>query len=388
MFRILHLGKYFPPFAGGIENFLADLMFAQVEQGDIVSAIVHDHQPQFSRFLAPVQAEMWHHQMVYRTPSYGRLLYAPVSPHFPFWFNRVLQIFQPQLLHLHLPNTSAFFALWLTRAKQIPWVIHWHSDVVSELNQALSIAYKFYRPFEYQLLANAHTIIATSPPYLASSTALQPWREKCQVIPLGIAQSRLPTSAPQAKHWAEQQWIKGKIRILTVGRLTYYKGHEVLIRAMAQVHDAQLFIVGSGEVRQYLENLIVALNLSHKVRLLGYCKDAELTALFATCDVFCLASLERTEAFGVVFLEAMRYGKPIVATMIPGSGVSWVIKETGLLVPLQDSSALAKILQQMIDNPKLRIRLGKAGRLRFEQVFDIKKVAEKMSSLYKQVFNS
>lgn len=387
--QILHLGKFFPPFAGGIENFLADLMPAQTEQGDTVAALVHDHQARLSRFFASVQAENLKSPLnsfsIYRAPCYGRLLYAPVSPQFPFWLNRVLQDFQPQLLHIHLPNTSAFFALWLLRAKRIPWIIHWHADVVSALNTPLSIAYHAYRPFEQRLLAHAHTIIATSSSYLTSSTALQPWQNKCQVIPLGIALSRLPEPTHQAKTWAEQQWNQQTIRILTVGRLTYYKGHEILIRAMAKVNGAQLFIVGQGELRQRLETLITELNLAHKVKLLGYCSDTELTALFATCDCFCLPSLERTEAFGVVLLEAMRYAKPIVASAIPGSGVNWVIKDTGLLVPPQDFSALAQALQQIVDNSPLRTHLGKVGQQRFEKTFDIKKVAEKMSELYRQM---
>jgi len=380
--RILHLGKFFPPFAGGIENFLADLMPAQAERGDTVAAILHDHQPRLARFFASVQPELWNNQTIYRVPSYGRLLYAPVSPQFPWWLNRVLHEFQPQLLHLHLPNTSAFFALGLPRARRIPWIVHWHSDVVSALNSKLSIAYKVYRPFEQRLLAQAHTIIVTSPPYLASSIALQPWQDKCQIIPLGIAKTRLPEPTPAAKNWAEQQWAKHTTRILTVGRLTYYKGHEVLIRAIAQLEGAQVFIVGQGELRHRLEALINKLNLSHKIRLLGYCSDAELTALFATCDCFCLPSLERTEAFGVVLLEAMRYSKPIIASTIPGSGVTWVIQNAGLFVPPQDSLALAGALRQIVNDPQLGIRLGEIGQQRFKQVFDIKAVAEKMAGIY------
>ncbi len=386
--RILHIGKFFPPFAGGIENFLADLMPAQADQGDTVAALVHDHELRFSRFFSPVQAESLGEGLIYRTPSYGRLLYAPVSPQFPFWLNRVLQEWKPEVLHLHLPNTSAFFCLWLPRARRIPWIIHWHSDVISTLNQRLSMAYHAYRPFEQGLLAHAHTLIATSPPYLASSTALQPWQDKCQVIPLGIAKGRLPEPTFQAQNWAAQQWAKQSTKLLTVGRLTYYKGHEILIRAMAQVNNAQLLIVGTGERRQRLENLISELNLAHKVKLLGYCSDAELIALLASCDCFCLPSLERTEAFGVVLLEAMRYAKPIIASAIPGSGVPWVVKESGRLVPPQDISALTQALQEMVDNPPLRTHLGMEGQQRFQQVFDIKQVAVKTAELYRQVLET
>ncbi len=380
MARILHLGKYFPPFAGGIENFMADLMLAQIELGDDVTAIVHDHVPQLAKFFSPIQAET----NIYRVPSYGRLLYAPISPHFPFWLNRILKEFQPQLLHLHLPNTSAFLALSLPRARRIPWVIHWHSDVVSTLNPKLSIAYHAYRPFEQLLLKHAHTIIVTSPPYLAASTALQPWKTKCQVIPLGIDKNRLPE--PTATDWAEQQWQAGTVRLLNIGRLTYYKGHEILIKAATQLDNAQIIIVGRGELQHKLANLISTLNLQHKVKLVGYCDNQKLIALLNSCDCFCLSSLERTEAFGVVLLEAMRYAKPIVIKEIIGSGVTWVIKDAGLVVSPQDS--LADVLQQVIDNKNLRLKLGKLGQQRFEQVFDIKNVALEIAKLYESILTT
>jgi glycosyltransferase involved in cell wall biosynthesis len=389
--RILHLGKFFPPFAGGIENFLADLMPAQIQpRNTTIAALVHDHQRQWSRFFATTSTETWNNLTIYRVPTYGRLLYAPVSPQFPVWFNQVLKQFRPQLLHLHLPNTSAFFALGLSRAKRLPWVIHWHADVTSSLNSKLSIAYHAYRPLEQRLLAHAQAIIVTSKPYLASSIPLRPWQDKCQVIPLGIALSRLPEPAKLAQQWAEQQWENSGIRILTVGRLTYYKGHEVLIRAMAQVKGAHLLIIGQGEQQRYLQTLITQLNLANQVKLLGYCSVTELNALLATCDCFCLPSLERTEAFGVALLEAMRYSKPIVASAISGSGVTWVVvnNQTGLLVPPQDEAALAQALQQLIDNFAWRISLGKAGQQRCEQLFNIQIIAEKIAELYQQVLTS
>jgi len=378
MSRILHIGKYFPPFAGGIENFLADIMPIQTSQGEVVAAIVHNHR--FSLKMK-VQPEIWQQQTIYRVPSYGRLLYAPVSPQFPFWLNRVLHEFQPELLHLHLPNTSAFWALWQSEARYIPWVIHWHADVFSVLNKKLAIAYKAYRPFEQQLLAHAKNIIVTSPPYLTASTALDKWQHKCQVIPLGVNLEHMPTIE------TTNQWNSKGVRFLSVGRLSYYKGHEFLIRAMANIENAQLIIVGKGEQYSYLNKLITQLNLNDNVKLLGYCSDTELNALFASCDCFCLASLERTEAFGVVFLEAMRHNKPIIATDIPGSGVGWVVKDGGLLVKPQDVTALARALKQMINQPLLAANLAKRGQQRLNQLFDINNVSAKISDLYQQVLN-
>jgi rhamnosyl/mannosyltransferase len=389
--RILHVGKFFPPFAGGMENFLADLMPAQMQPHNTsVAALVHDHQRQWSRFFTTTTTETWNNLTIYRVPTYGRLLYAPISPQFPVWFNQTLQQFQPQLLHFHLPNTSAFWALGLPRAKRLPWIVHWHADVISTLNSKLSTAYYAYRPLEQRLLAHARAIIVTSEPYLASSMPLRGWQAKCQIIPLGIALSRLPEPSKPAQQWAEQQWQNPGVKLLTVGRLTYYKGHEVLIRAMAQVKNAHLLIVGQGEQQQYLQTLITQLNLANQVKLLGYCTNTELNALLATCDCFCLPSLERTEAFGVVLLEAMRYSKAVVASAISGSGVTWVVvdNQTGLLVPPQNEAALAQALQGLIDNPSWCVALGKAGQQRCKQLFDIKAVTEKIAELYQQVLTS
>ncbi len=391
MFRVLHLGKFFPPFSGGIEHFLVDLMTEQQQQGITVAAIVHDHHLHFNRFFTAISPEKWQDLLIYRVPSYGRLLYAPVSPHFPLWLQKVLQQFKPNLLHLHLPNTSAFFALWSAQAQHIPLVIHWHADVISTIDSRLSYAYPLYRPFEQQLLARSKAIVVTSPPYLATSTALKNWHNKCHIVPLGLSLKRLPQPHSSAIAWAQQQWqYSEKMRILSVGRLTYYKGHEGLIQAMTYLEGAQALIVGEGEQRPFLENLIKELNLSKKVKLLGHCSNEQLAALFTTCDCFCLTSLERTEAFGMVLLEAMRYAKPIVASNIAGSGVTWVVQEgvTGRLVPLQNLPALVQILHELIHSAELRHHLGKSGYQRFFEQFSIEQVAIGIEAVYRKIFSS
>ena len=124
---------------------------------------------------------------VRRVPSYGTLLYAPLSPGFPAALRRQIRDFKPDLLHLHLPNTSAFWVLAMGCARQVRWVIHWHSDVVpSNIDGRMSIAYRFYRPFEQAVLNRAASVAATSDRYLASSEPLIRWRHKCVVIPLGL----------------------------------------------------------------------------------------------------------------------------------------------------------------------------------------------------------
>ncbi|MDY6994068.1 MAG: glycosyltransferase, partial [Pseudomonadota bacterium] len=367
------------------ENFLADLLPLQHQHPQTqVAALVHQHQ---FGMKTPIEADLHWPYSIYRAPCYGRLLYAPLSPHFPLWLKKIIKQFQPDILHFHVPNTSAFWALSLPTARQIPWVIHWHADVVSQVNRGLSIAYPFYRPFEQRLLAHAQAIIATSEPYLNSSVALRPWQHKCHIVPLGLALQRLPMPSTAAQSWAEQHWQPQKMRLLSIGRLTYYKGHEILLHALAALPQVQLVIVGQGELKTRLHTLINTLKLTDRVKLFGFCTNEDLIALLNSCDCFCLPSLERTEAFGVALLEAMRYRKAVIASAITGSGITWVVQDqhTGLLVPPQDIHALRQAIQQLCEQPLYRQQLGTAGYQRFTTLFDIQAVAERLMPVYQQL---
>jgi rhamnosyl/mannosyltransferase len=384
--RVLHVGKYYPPFAGGMEYFLADLLRALPGQGVAVAALVHDERIGGQGVRAVASDAI----PIDRVPCHGRLLYAPLSPAFPFWLNRAIREFRPDLLHLHLPNTSAFAALILPAARRLPWVIHWHADVVaSAIDRRLALAYRFYRPFEQRLLAASRAIIATSPAYLESSAALEPWRERCRVVPLGLDPSRIPEPAPSALALAEQLWGGTGLRVLAIGRLTYYKGHDTLIRAAAELPETRFLIVGSGDQRERLNSLIRSLSLDKRVHLPGFLPDATLNALLASCDLLCLPSLERTEAFGLVLLEAMRFGKPVVASDIPGSGVGWVVRQAGhgLLTPPGDPVWLARALRVLMTDPVRRRQLGQAGESALRDRFGMTSIARGVADLYARALN-
>jgi len=379
--RVLHLGKYYPPFAGGMETFLADLVEAQRAQGLEVAALVH-HEVRGWRGRWPAPGEA---PPIYRAPTHGRLLYAPVAPSFPRWLARAIRDHDPELLHLHLPNTSAFAALLLPEARRLPWVVHWHADVVSsQLDRRLALAYRLYRPFEQRLLSQSAAIIATSPPYLEASAALAAHRERAAVIPLGLDPARLPE--PDAADLAEAEacWGATGVRVLSIGRLSYYKGHETLIRAAALKPDLQVLIVGKGEREARLSALIRTLGLGERVRLLGYQPPALLAALLARADLLCLPSLERTEAFGMVLLEAMRFGRAVVASDIPGSGVGWVVREAGhgRLVTPGEAASLAAALEELGRNAHERARLGEQGRRALVERFAMAPVARAIAGIY------
>ena len=395
--RVLHVGKYYPPFAGGIEHFMADLLPVLKTHGIATAALVHDERSPLSPRspgeksppTSPFSKEGSENLLpIYRVPCWGRLLYAPISPTFPLWLHQKIHAFRPDLLHLHLPNTSAFWAMMVPAARRLPWVIHWHADVVaSAIDRRLALAYRLYRPFEQRLLAASRAVIATSPPYLEASNALAPWRTRCHIIPLGLDPNRIvmPESAARAR--AESLWGTAKFRVLAIGRLTYYKGHEVLIQAAAGLDDSRVLIVGSGERREQLQTLIQSLGLGERVHLPGFQPESDLNALLASCDVLCLPSLERTEAFGLVLLEAMRFGKPVVIGDIPGSGAGWVVRQAGhgLLTPPGDVAALAVALQTLQHDPERRRLLGQAGEVALREQFGIEPVAKAVAELYRRV---
>lgn len=371
--RILHIGKYYPPVAGGMERFLGDLVEAQRRAGHSVAVLAHAERGADTR-----GDPAW----LMRCPVWLKLIFAPISPAFPFWLWRALRHNRPDVLHIHAPNPSAFWAMLLPSARRIPWVVHWHSDVVPSSHKlALRLAYPHYRVFEYALLERAEAIIATSRAYLEASLALRPWRHKCHVVPLGIDTARLGDVASSD---SEAGWLGGRARILAIGRLSYYKGFETLIEAVAGMTDAELVIVGEGEERPLLERALERAGRPAWIRLAGHLDDLACQRLLATCDVFCLPSRERTEAFGIVLMEAMRYAKPLVATRIPGSGVAWVARhgENALLAQPDDAMALRQALQTLSGDAALRDRLGQAGATRYRGQFDIERIAQRIDALY------
>ena len=161
--RVLHIGKFFPPYLGGMEVFLADLIHEQRRQGIDAHALVHGD---------PLAGDP---EWVQRVPVQFNLVYAPMALGFRQALGSAIERVKPDILHLHMPNNSALWALTLPSARKVPWVVHWHSDVVvSNIKWSVALAYMLYRPFEQALLERAQQVFATSPPYLKASAALRP----------------------------------------------------------------------------------------------------------------------------------------------------------------------------------------------------------------------
>lgn len=351
---------------------MGDLLPKLLSYSHQIRCLVHNHQPSFSS-----QQEFIEGVSVVRSPVWFRTLFTPISPWFGVLLRRQLIQFDPELVHVHMPNVSAFWLLVPGFRTSSTVVIHWHADVLGATGHFwLSLAYKLYRPLEQRLLARAHKIIVTSPNYIASSEPLASWRHKVQVVPLGLVDVTLNQRVENPAN--------AKFKLLCIGRLTFYKGQEYLIRAMAGLGEVELDIVGQGEEFGKLASLIDQLGLKDVVRLHGFVEAEELESLLSNCDCLCLPSLERAEAFGVVLLEAMRASRPVIVSDVPGSGMSWVVDHeiTGLLVQCGDISGLQSAIRQLQQSPDDKNKMGDAGREKFERDFTVTKIAEQIHSLY------
>ena len=241
-------------------------------------------------------------------------------------------------------------------------------------------AYSVYSRFERAMLARARFIVATSSAYAGASAALAPWRDKVRIVPLGIGAAAGEMGV--RPHWPSTCTLK----LLSVGRLSHYKGHAVLLKAIARVPGAHLVLIGDGEEAGNLRAQASRLGLQDRVTLVGDVGNADLDAAYAAADLFVLPSLDRSEAFGLVLLEAMRAGLPIVASDIPGSGVGHVVQNgvTGRLVPSGDVDALVTALGEAED-ATFRERMGKAGHVRWQENFTLDRSAQAMQSIYREM---
>jgi glycosyltransferase involved in cell wall biosynthesis len=293
------------------------------------------------------------------------------------------------VVHLHFPNPLAHLASLLMPAN-IKRVITWHSDIVRQ-KRLLTL----YLPFLQRVALRADALIAATPAHYMSSTQIPADYpdSKRHVIPYGRDFSDLDLTASAAEHCASLK-VKAKSAatsghiIFALGRHVYYKGFDVLIEAMQHV-DAQLILGGDGPLKAELQQQAERLGISHKMIFTGSILETDLAAYFNACDVFCLPSVEQSEAFGLVQLEAMACGKPVVCTQL-NNGVNVVNQSgvTGLAVPVRDANALARALNKLLDDEALRYKLGQQAKTHAINGYSLKAMAHSHAALYHRLLST
>jgi rhamnosyl/mannosyltransferase len=308
-----------------------------------------------------------------RLPTPLTLFSTPICPSMTSEIRKA----KADIVHIHLPNPAAV-AAYLASGYRGRVIFTYHSDTVRQ-----RVLGAMVEPMLHTALRRSSAIIATSPDYVRTSSVLSRYHDRCQIIPLGIAVEDFTRCAPEMAAAVRRQY--GDRLIVSVGRLVYYKGLEYLIRAMTRVRGT-LLIIGEGPLLGTLSKLTSELGMADRVHFLGGVDQEYLVSCYHASDAFVLASVARSEAFGIVQIEAMAAGLPVVNTRLD-SGVPYVSvhSQTGLTVPPADPEALASAINKLLDDEGLRRRLGAAGQLRARQEFSLETMVRRTRKLYEAV---
>ena len=371
--RVLLLYKDYYPVVGGIENCIRLLARGLRERGVDAHVLVTNTGPATTR-------EAVDGVPVTRTGRQAHILSTPISLSYFTELRR--QAASADLVHLHAPYPPAELAqLLLGRSK--PAVITYHSDIVRQRRTG-----KLYAPLLRKVLQRAALVAASSPVYIESSPFLRNVRPKCRVIHFGI----------ETERFAETEQVRGDAQrlrrhyddlplLLFIGRLRHYKGVDVLIRAMHRI-KAKLLIIGTGPMQEAWQNLAQAEGLVDKVFFLGDASERESLAARYAAELFVLPSTNRAEALGIVQLEAMACGMPVVCTEL-GTGTSYVNRNgvTGLVVSPNDPQALAAAINRLLVSPALRAKMGAEGRRRVREEFSFQSMIDSTIAFYQEALS-
>lgn len=279
------------------------------------------------------------------------------------------------IIHVHHPDPMAALALCLSGYKG-KVIVHWHSDVLKQ-----KILLRFYHPLQEWLLRRADLVIGTTPVYLSQSPCLKRVQHKTVSLPIGVEPV---CPLPQAVGAVRSRY-PGKKIVFSLGRLVAYKGFKYLVNAATYLSDDYVILIGgTGALEQELRTEIETLGLKQKVFLLGRVSDADLPAYYGACDLFCLSSIQKTEAFGIVQIEAMSCGKPVVATNIPQSGVAWVNAHgvSGLNVETCNPRQLAEAIMTITSDEDVYRGYAMRAEQRYKDMFTKDQMMKKCIEIY------
>ncbi|OKY77386.1 MAG: Glycosyltransferase, AglL family [Candidatus Methanohalarchaeum thermophilum] len=368
--KILQTPIRFYPYTGGVENHVYDLSKKLIQLGNDVSVIC-SREPRDLKKKEEIDGIK-----VNRLRYYGKIANTNITPSLP------LKLLKENfdLIHTHLPTPwNANWSSIISRLKNKPLVLTYHNDIVGEgINDYIA---KYYnKTFLKTLLSNSDKIIITQPSYLNYSPYLKPFEDKVEVIPNGVDVNRFTPKYGEGE---------GIFFLGVLDEYHRYKGLDVLLKAFKKVSskiDTELIIGGSGELLKEYKDLAKELNIENKVNFVGYIPERDLPRYYRKSNLFVLPSISsEQEGFGMVLLEAMASGLPVITTDV--AGVSDEIKNNvyGKVIQPNNIEKLAKAITSILRNKEKKRKMGKRGRKLVEERFNWKKIAKKTNELYKEV---
>jgi len=368
--RFLQLGKFFP-IRGGVEKVMYELMIGLSEievHCDMLCASAE------GKFTEKININPYSKLFIESTKI--KLASTTIAPGIIKNLRKIANNYS--IIHIHHPDPMVCLALFLSGYKG-KVILHWHSDIFSQ-----KLLLKLYNPLQKWLIKRADIIVGTSPVYVQSSPFLKEFQHKTDYIPIGV--NSIIKNKKKVDEIKEK--FKNKHLIFSLGRLVEYKGYEYLIRSAIYLNDSyHIVIAGKGILKESLEQLITELNVSNRVSLIGFISDENAANYFHACDLFVLSSIYKTEAFGIVQIEAMSCRKPIISTNISGSGVSWVNKNniSGIVVEKENPKELSDAIIRICTDRILYKKLCKGSKQRYEENFSRKKMIEKCLDIYSKI---
>lgn len=382
---VVHLGKYYPPSPGGIEGHTRALARTQAELGADVRVVVVNHaaadgrDATFDKFTRTPDAEESDGPVrVVRVGRWANVAKLDVSPGLPRVLRQLLRD-PPDVWHLHAPNVTMMLAV-LAAPRVRPLVVTHHSDIVRQ--RVLKYA---VRPIEHAVYRRAARVLPTSAAYVEGSDLLKRFAGKVTPLPLGIELAPFQHPTPAALAHAEKFRERfGSPLWVCVGRLIYYKGLHVALDALRSV-PGKMLVIGTGPLDAELKQRATDLGVADRVVWYGHATADELVGAYHAATALWFPSTARSEGFGLVQVEAMASGCPVVNTAIPGSGVAWVCRHEreGLTAAVNDPVGFAAAANRLLAEPGLRDRLSAAGRERAAAEFDHRVMAARSLDIYR-----
>jgi len=365
MLQVLHVGKFYPPVAGGMERVVQSLCTVAGDRID-------------SRVLAfntgpRTVSEVIDRVAVTRVGIVGSAGSVPIAPAFPAHLRRAAA----DVMILHEPNPWALLAYAMVRPR-MPLAIWLHSEVVRP-----KLQYRlFYTPIARPAYHRASRFIVSSPVLAEQAAVLRPFRDRVSVIPFGIDADRWRPTAAVCRRADEIRRGAGRPLVLFAGRHVPYKGLHVLIEAAAPL-DVSVVMLGDGPMRAAWTSLAAEQRGPARFSFPGEVDDDEMRAHLAACSMLVLPSVTRAETFGFVQLEAMACGRPVISTALP-TGVPWV-NQAGIVVPPADVGALREAIDRLARDPVLAARLGAEGEARARAEFGVNAMADRLVAMCREV---
>jgi glycosyltransferase involved in cell wall biosynthesis len=374
--RILLLNYEFPPMGGGAGRATYNIARQLARLG-------HDVDVLTSRFNGQKSFEIIDGVSVYRVPIIRESIHeCGFSGAFAWTFLAYLQLLrlvskkEYDILHYFFGLPTGILAILPARHQNIPFIVSLRgSDVPSydPYNKKLDIAHRILKPLTQTIWRKARRIVALSDSLRSTALKTSPW-ERIDVIGNGINSDIFLAT--------ESRSDEKTFKMIMVSRLIERKGIQHVIAAISRLQDPDisLTIVGTGNYECRLRKMVEEYGLQSSISFFGYCPNEMLPSLYNNSDVFILTSL--AESFGIVFLEAMASGLPIIAGRT-GGVPAIVSEENGILVDPGSVPEIMNAIIEMKNNPKKRKEMAIRNRKKAMEQYSWQKVAEMYQEIYR-----